>query len=88
MSRVLDLCLACEPAHFFGQERENKEGKKRERGVGGGGGGERFIFPFAPKNEPARRLIYALIDRNFGNFLTVVEEGRGRVVKVFVGIDQ
>ena len=27
------MILACEPAHFFGQERENKEGKRK----GGGG---------------------------------------------------
>ena len=35
------MILACEPAHFFGQERENKEGKKK--GGGGGGRGEKKI---------------------------------------------
>ena len=45
--------IACEPAHFFGQERENKEGKKREREEGGGGGGR------GRENEPARKPLYS-----------------------------
>ena len=52
-----ELCqVACEPAHYFGQERENKEGEKR-------GGGRDFpaLFSLCPptphnKNVMARRL--------------------------------
>ena len=49
MSRVLDLCLAYEPAHFFGQERENKEGEKERERCWGGGGRGALYFPFPPK---------------------------------------
>ena len=42
------MILTCEPAHFFGQERENKEGKRK--GGGGEGGKE---------NQPARKPLYS-----------------------------
>ena len=38
---LVSFLIACEPAHFFGQKRENKEGEKR-----GGGGEEEGNSPF------------------------------------------
>ena len=44
---TLRISIACEPAHIFGQERENEKGKR----VGRGGG---FIFPPPPPKKMSR----------------------------------
>ena len=41
--------VVCEPAHFFGQKRENKEGKNREREGGAPFSPALFSFPPPPK---------------------------------------
>ena len=46
---TLRISIACEPAHIFGQERENEKGKRVGRG------GLYFSSPPPKKNEPARR---------------------------------